>query len=78
MEVLKESVMVEEMVSMNTNPPRPLCVLHPHSVSVQLLMVSECLSEETERKKAPPSMEEGLWHCVMVVLERENEVRRKF
>ena len=77
MEVLKESVMVEEMVSMNTNPPRPLSVLHAHSVIVQLLMVSECLSEEIERKRAPPSMEEGLVHRLTVVLEREKEERRK-
>ena len=49
MEVLKESVMVEEIVSMNTNPPRPLSVLQAHSVRVQLLMVSECSPDEIER-----------------------------
>ena len=38
-DVLKESVMVVEMASMKTNPPRPLSVLQEHSVSVQLLML---------------------------------------
>ena len=60
--VLKESVMVDGSASRKTNPPRPSWVLHAHCWSVQLVMVSECSSEEMERKTAPPSREEGLVH----------------